>query len=122
MTMMLLWLLLVQAPIDARPKLFIEDYVQTAGMTKCAFGVCRQYSFDENLTLNMTAWFAKGCPAIQVTSNRESADYVMKLSSRGSVIYRKDGSIAGTTIGVPKAKDSCAYLTNLAKSHPINVP
>ena len=116
---MTLTTLAAQAPESQSSRVFIEERLKTASGTSVhcdAFGNCYGHntSITRNVSLEVTRELTKNCRAAIVTDNREAADFVLRIATGSSTLYRANGDVAYISPARFKvsnlAKDVCGYI------------
>ncbi len=103
----------------ATKRIYIEERIKTTTGTHIHcddYGNC--YGHDtthtRNVSLEATQGFVKSCPAVTVTDNREAADYVLRIDTGHSTLYKQNGDVAYISPARFKVsnlvKDVCHYV------------
>jgi len=110
------------APVPKR--LYIEERIKktTGTSVHCdSYGNCFGHEGDRsrNISLEVTREVMKKCPSVlNVTDNRDAADYDLRISPGSSTLYKQNGDaayVSPTRYKVSNlAKDVCEYV----ESHP----
>lgn len=117
----LIALLIVAAPLAAQSskRLYIEERVIEHAGTNVHCddaGNCYGHSatHERNVSLEATRDFVSSCPAVAVTDNRDSADYVLRITPGASTVFAKNGDVAYVSPAKFKlgnvVKDVCKFV------------
>jgi hypothetical protein len=101
-----------------KPRIFIEEHTETNGIVRCVPGTCREYEVQSSVSLELTKELTKKCPTVAITGMKDAADYVLRLSSNGAVLYRQNGDLAYISSAhriSSLAKDICTFASGKAK-------
>jgi len=103
----------------ATKRLYIEERVKTTTGTSVNcdnYGNCYGHNttHTRNVSLEATQGFVKSCPVVTVTDNREAAEYVLRIGTGNSTLYKRNGDVAYVSPAKFKVanlvKDVCSYI------------
>lgn len=75
-------------------------------------------AMPHDVSLALTREFIKNCPAVAVTNQKKTADYVLRVGAGDSILFNKQGDVAYTSPARFRvknlAKDVCSFLNRPA--------